>query len=401
MAKRILIAGAGFAGVWAALGAARVREQAGDNDSSIEIVLIAPEPYLHLRPRFHESELAQMRTPLLPLFEAVGVRYVEGAVEGIDTATRNVAARKPNGETFGLGYDRLVLATGSQLYRPEIPGLREHAQSIDQYDEVRALDEHLRRLAAEPDAAARNTVAIVGGGFTGIEIATALPSRLRELWAIEPNIIVIEQADCIGPELGPGPRPVIEQALDALGITRRLATSVKSIDADGVTTSAGDRIAAKTVIWTAGMRASPLTRTIAAKRDPLGRLEVDGTLHVPGVANIFATGDVALARTDGEGHYALMSCQHALTMGRFAGYNVAADLIGLPLLEYQQPRYGTCLDLGDWGAVYTQGWHREVQSSGSEAKAVKRMINGEVIYPPPPDRAAALAAADPAAILVR
>jgi NADH dehydrogenase len=81
MAKRILIAGAGFAGVWSALGAARVREQAGRDDGSIEIAVVAPEPWLNLRPRFHESELAQMRTPLLPLFDAVGVRYVEGTVK--------------------------------------------------------------------------------------------------------------------------------------------------------------------------------------------------------------------------------------------------------------------------------------------------------------------------------
>ena len=401
MAKRILIAGAGFAGVWSALGAARVRDQAGYGDSSIEIALMAPEPYLHLRPRFHEPVPAHMRTPLLSLLEAVGVRYVEGTVEEIDAAARNVMARRAGEESFGLAYDRLVLATGSQLYRPDIAGLREHAHSIDQYDEACALDEHLRRLARQPGTPARNAVVIVGGGFTGIELATALPSRLRELWGNEPNIIVIEQAEAIGPELGLGPRPVIEQALDALGIRRRLGTAVKSIDGEGVTTTAGERIAAKTVVWTAGMRASPLTRAIAGRRDPLGRLEVDGALRVSGIPNIFATGDVALARTDGDGHHALMSCQHALMMGRFSGYNVAADLIGLPLLEYQQLRYGTCLDLGDWGAVYTEGWEREVRSSGSQAKVRKQMINGQVIYPPPADRAVALAAADPVAPLLR
>ena len=119
-----------------------------------------------------------------------------------------------------------------------------------------------------------------------------------------------------------------------------------------------------------------------------------------GVPDVFATGDVALALTDDLDHHALMSCQHALTMGRYAGHNVAADLLGRATIPYRQPFYATCLDLGGWGAVYSEGWDRSVKLVGAEAKALKRMINTSVIYPPPPDRAAALAAADPEAKLV-
>ncbi len=90
-----------------------------------------------------------------------------------------------------------------------------------------------------------------------------------------------------------------------------------------------------------------------------------------------------------------MSCQHAMTMGRFAGHNVAADLLGRPTLPYAQPKYATCLDLGSWGAVFTDGWNREVQFAGDRAKAVKRMINTQLIYPPPANRAEALALANP------
>jgi NADH:quinone reductase (non-electrogenic) len=402
VSRRILIVGAGFAGVWSALGAARVLDKAGKMDGSIEIALIAPEPALHLRPRFHEPAPSGMSTPLLPLFEAVGVRYVQGRVERIRAQEHSVDATGADGSRFTLSYDQLVLASGSKLYRPEVPGLREHAHSIDQLDEASALDRHIEQLATLPATLARNTVVVVGGGFTGIEIATALPARLRAAWGndAEIDVRVLEQAEHIGPDLGPGPRPVIEKALRELGVTWRVGTAVTAIDADGLWTSTGERMEAKTVIWTAGLRASPLTEQIEAERDLLGRLHVTTDLRVRGIDDIFASGDVAFALTDDHGHHALMSCQHALTMGRYAGHNVAAALVGLPAMPYRQPQYVTCLDLGGWGAVYTEGWDREVKIVGSDAKALKRMINTKVIYPPLPDRSAALAAADPEAKLV-
>ena len=116
--------------------------------------------------------------------------------------------------------------------------------------------------------------------------------------------------------------------------------------------------------------------------------------------NVFATGDVALAATDDEGHHAMMSCQHAMNLGRYAGHNAAADLLGQATIPYSQPKYVTCLDLGPWGAVYTEGWEREVKLSGAEVKKLKRRINSEWIYPPRAELAEILAAADPARTVV-
>jgi NADH dehydrogenase len=116
---------------------------------------------------------------------------------------------------------------------------------------------------------------------------------------------------------------------------------------------------------------------------------------VVGLDNVFATGDVAYAATDDDGNHALMSCQHAMNLGRYAGHNVASDLLHLPAIPYTQTRYVTCLDLGPWGAVYTEGWDRAVKLTGAEAKQLKRRINTERIYPPRANRAEALAAADP------
>ena len=398
--RRILIVGAGFAGMWSALGAARVLDAAAQTD--VEVALIAPEPYLHVRPRFYESGVsadapADMKAPLGELFDAVGVRFIGGTVEQIRCPTNEIDAIGSDGARFTLRYDRLVLATGSRLFRPDIPGLREHGLSVDRLDEAVAVAAHLRGLTELPDTSARNTVVVVGGGFTGIETAAEMPARLRTILGDRAaiKVILVEQADAIGPDLGSGPRPVITQALESLGVAWRVNAAVTAIDAGAAWTSTGERIATRTVIWTAGLRASDLTQQIPAPRDRLGRLHVGDDLRVAGMANVFATGDVALAVTDTAGHHALMSCQHALSQGKFAGHNVAADLLGLPTIPYRQPRYVTCLDLGAWGAVFTEGWDREVRFTGESAKEIKQTINTKWIYPPRADRTEALAAAAP------
>jgi NADH dehydrogenase len=402
MTPSVVIIGAGFAGMWSALAAARARSRAGLADSALDITVVAPEPFLHVRPRLYEPDPGSMRAPLAGLFEAVGVRFIAGTVERIDATGHEVALIDPTGGRSSRRYDRLVLAAGSRLNLPPIPGLREHAFSVDQTKDAVALEAHIAGLGALPASAARDTAIVVGAGFTGIETATEMPGRLRAALGqnTQVKVLVIERADALGPELGPGPRPVITEALTSLGISWRLGTAVTAIDADGVTTDAGDRIAAKTVIWTAGPRASALTEQIPGTRDPLGRLHVDRNLRVIGAPEIFASGDVAFAATDDAGNHAMMSCQHAMNLGRSAGHNVAADLLGLPAIPYSQPKYVTCLDLGPWGAVYTEGWEREVKDSGARVKQLKHQINSEWIYPPPADRMLAFEAADPLRIVV-
>ncbi|WP_322028803.1 NAD(P)/FAD-dependent oxidoreductase [Paraburkholderia sp. J76] len=400
MSKRILVIGAGFAGMWSALSAARLLDEQGRTD--VEITLVAPDPHLHVRPRLYEEGPANFRAPLTEIFEATGVKFIQGTVERVHVDRRTVVLIGVDGQTATLGYDRLVLATGSRLFRPSIPGLAEHTFSVDQTDEAVELEEHVRSLAGQPESPARNTVVVAGGGFTGIETAAEMPARLRAALGEHANVkvIIVERNEEIGPDLGAGPRPVIEEALGALGVTWKLGAGVASVDAGGVTTTDGERIESSTVIWTAGLRASALTAQIPGRLDATGRLHVDRNLAVEGVPGVYATGDVARAATDDEGNHTLMSCQHAMNLGRSAGHNAAADLLGLDQIPYSQPKYVTCLDLGPWGAVYTEGWEREVKMQGAEAKKLKHQINSEWIYPPRADRAQALAAADPLRIVV-
>jgi NADH dehydrogenase len=301
------------------------------------------------------------------------------------------------GERKSLSYHCLVIATGSRLFRPDIPGLAEHGFSVDNLGDAIALDRHLHGLAAMPPSMARDTVVVAGAGFTGIEAATELPSRLRTIFGknANPRVIIVDRNSAVAPDMGEGPRPIIEDALRKLGVETRLNAGVTSLDESGITLSTGERIESATVIWAAGIRANPLTTKIPAERDNFGRLLVDTFLRVTSVPGLFATGDAARAACDDLGNYALMSCQHATRMGAFAGNNAAAELLGVPPRPYHQKAYVTCLDLGEAGALFTRGWDRKVEMVGATAKKTKQEINTVWIYPPKAERAAALAAADP------
>ncbi len=362
MAQRILIIGAGFAGLWSALAAARVLDNENKVDGSIEIALIAPEPALHLRPRLYETGAADMKAPLSDIFNEAGVRFIHGRVTHIRTGENEVDVVDHDGRTSTMTYDRLVLAAGSRLFTPDIPGLREHSFNVDQIDNAARLEAHINNLANLPDTPGRNTVVVGGGGFTGIETAAEMPARLRAVLGerADINVVIVEQADHIGPDLGPGPRPVITQALQDLGVTWRVGAAVRAIDADGLQISNGERIDSKTVIWTAGARASALTEQIPAERDRFGRLHVDRNLRVIGLDNVFATGDVAYAETDDQGNRALMSCQHALNLGRYAGHNVASDLLGP---QHHPLHPDTIRDVSRPGSM-GRGLHRRLGSCG-------------------------------------
>jgi len=395
MKQNILVIGAGFGGVWSALSAARLLDNHDRKD--VQITVLAPQAELRIRPRFYEADVHTMMAPLGDLFDAVGVKFVKGSADHIDVENKQVAYSDVFGTQGTLSYDRLVLAAGSRVIRPALEGMIEHAFDVDQIEEASRLEAHIKSLKNLPYSTARNTVVVAGGGFTGIETATEMPARLRAALGSDASIrvIVVDRGPQIAASMGDGIRPSIIEASNHLGIEWVLNSSVASVDAGGVTLADGQRIESNTVIWTVGFRASPLTEQVVGTRDPQGRLHVDGNLKVLGHADVFAAGDVAYAATDTLGNFAGMSCQHAISLGRYAGNNVAADLLGVEPITYSQPKYVTCLDLGAWGAVFTEGWDRQLKLVGHEAKELKTQINTVWIYPPAADRATALAAADP------
>ena len=379
---RLVIAGGGFAGFWAAAAAARLRRDV-PSLAPLEIVLISRDDQLVIRPRLYEPDPTSMAVPLIPRLKAIGVGFERGEITSIDIAGTEVRLA-----TSSISYDRLVLATGSQVARPT-GAAGACGFDIDTLAGAAELDRHLHELAARPESEGRWTVVVAGGGFTGIELATALPQRLGE----KSRVIIIDTADRIGASLGDGPGAAIREALQAAGIEERTGVTITSADSAGVMLSTGERIACQTLVWTTGMRASPLAAAISTRTDVLGRIAVTPELRVTGAYHVFAAGDVAHASAD-DGHAILQSCQHAQVTGRFAGYNAAADLAALPLQRYRQPVYTTCLDLGASGAVLTTGWDRTVEATGEVAKSIKRRINTQLIYPPA-EGEAILAAASP------
>jgi NADH dehydrogenase len=371
MPDKILIIGSGFAGFWAAVAARRV---AGPR---VEVTLVSREPILEVRPRLYEARPETLAVALLPLLSKVNVSFVRGEAIRLDTAAKAVTLAVGD----RLAYDRLVVATGSRMRRPPVPGA-EAAFSVDTQAEAIAFDRRLGEIARD---VAEPTIAVVGAGFAGIELALELRDRLLvhndDSVAERLRIVLIDRAETVGPELGPGPRPEIEAALAAAGIELRLGATVQALAADHVSFADDSVLPADAVVLATGMVASPFAAQVPGDRDKLGRVVVDTALRAPAAPDVFVAGDAGVADT-GDGHRTLQSCQHAGQLGRAAGENAARDLLGLPTVPYTQLRYITCLDLGRSGAVITQGWERRIEKTGSEGKAVKRLVNTQIIYPP-------------------
>ena len=398
-AQRILVLGGGFAGLWTALGAARQLDQLGLGPDAVEVLLVNRDAFHAIRVRNYEPDLTPLRVPLEMVLAPAGVRWLVGEVGGIDPTARTVTVHTPVGAQE-LTYDRLVFALGSELRRPQVPGLAAHGFDVDTYGGAFRLAGHLEALGECPDGPGRFTAVVVGAGLTGIEAACELPDRLQAVreragLAGPGRVVLVDHNPRVGSDMGDGARPVIEEALASLGVECRLGVRVVSLDGSEIRFDSGEVMATETVVWCAGMRASPLAAGCGVPTDAFGRLPVDADLRVEGLSGVFAAGDSARLTLE-DGHTTVMSCQHGRPMGRFAGHNAVCDLVGLPLLPLRIDWYTTILDLGPWGALYTEGWDRRVVATGEAAKRTKRLINGQRIYPPlNGDRAAILAAAAP------
>lgn len=388
----ILVIGGGFAGVWSAASAMRVAREHG---TPLQVTLVSDSDEMVIRPRLYERDPGQMSVLLDRVLKPIGVERIRARVTAIDTETRTVTTRDTDGQAHVLEYDRLVLAAGSQVVQPNLQG-REWLFDVDTITSADALEQHLRRLPEKPVQEGTFSAVVIGAGFTGLEVATELMGRLTELagsTSARARVVLVDRCEEVGAQLGTGPRPHITAALEQLGIEVRLAATVSEVTDSHVRLADGEVIAASTTVWTAGLLASPLTQSITGTRDAIGRLMVDEYLRVPTTPDVYAAGDTAAALVE-DGHFAMQSCQHAMPFGKFAGHNVAADLVGLEQVPFAPNSYVTCLDLGPAGAVLTAGWERDVQMTGADAKALKHRINTEWIYPPVDDEDTILAQAD-------
>ncbi|MBV8915685.1 MAG: FAD-dependent oxidoreductase, partial [Acetobacteraceae bacterium] len=139
--RRIVVLGAGFAGLWSAAGAARKLDELGVGPDGVEVVVINRTPFHSIRVRNYEADLSGTLVPLRNVLEPIGVRHIEATVTGLDLERRVVSY--DSGAACELGYDRLVFALGSRVAVPPIPGLAEYGFSIDTYEDAARLHAHL------------------------------------------------------------------------------------------------------------------------------------------------------------------------------------------------------------------------------------------------------------------
>ena len=211
--KRIVVIGGGFAGLAAAAAAARRLDEAGASAPDVKITLINRDSWHGIRVRAYEQDLSDTRVALADVLDPIGAELVVGEVSAIDAAARTARI----GPDRTLAYDRLVLAAGSSLQIPDIPGLARHAFSVDTYDEGERLNQHVAGLGRRPASPGRDTVVVVGAGLTGIEAACEMPEKLKRGGVRGGRVIIADAAPHIGSNMGDEARTVIQRVVAETG----------------------------------------------------------------------------------------------------------------------------------------------------------------------------------------
>ncbi len=380
----LLVIGSGYAGLWAALSAARQRAVLG---ATLRIAMVSREPFLTARPRLYEFGLQSVdaRIAIGDALREVDVEFIQGEVVGLE---RN-AVVLADGRM--LRARALLLATGSTVATPVMPGAMQYCANADS---AAAAQSMWQRASALPDHA---TIVVLGGGFTGIELACELAGWRRTAKPALQVLLLDRGAIAAGYERAS--RRAITDVLAQLGVTMLEGCTVERVDAGRLQLEDGTAISCDLPVWAGGLQTSALVPALAQLSATTlyadGRLEVGRTLQLANAANWFAAGDVAAARVE-DGHRTTFSCQHALSLGTCAGHNAVSWLCAAALRDYAPRPYATCLDLGPDTALLTRGFTRELVNVGPAVKPTKQYINRRLIVPPTAGgRAALLAGADP------
>ena len=296
---RVVIVGAGFGGLSCAAALARSR---------VAVTLIDRANHHLFQPLLYQVATASLSpgdvaAPVRPLVrDSFNTRVLLGTVTDIDTMSRHVMlGEKP------VPYDYLVLATGATHsyfgrddWAPFAPGLKR----IEDATEIRRrLLTAFEKAEATDDEAERQallTFLVVGGGPTGVELAGAIAELARfgmekEFRRFDPastRVLLVQSGPRVLPTFPESLSAIAKESLERLGVEVRLGGRVELIDADGVAVS-GQRIASRTVLWAAGVAASPAARWLGTAADNAGRVKVEDDLTVAGLSDVYAVGDTA------------------------------------------------------------------------------------------------------------
>ncbi|MFF8612398.1 NAD(P)/FAD-dependent oxidoreductase [Streptomyces sp. NPDC015350] len=380
---RILVVGAGFAGVECVR-----RLERGLIPGEAEIALVAPfsyQLYLPLLPQVAAGVLTPQSVALsLRRSQKHRTRIIPGGAIGVDPRAKICVIRKITDEIVYEPYDYIVLSPGSITRTFDIPGLLDHARGMKTLAEAAYVRDHVIAQLDLADAshdeherASRLQFVVVGGGYAGTETAACLQrltsNAIKRYPRLDPKLIkwhLIDIAPKLMPELGDKLGSSALEVLRARGIEVSLGVSVAEATAETVTFTDGRVLPCRTLIWTAGVAASPLVSTFDAET-VRGRLAVTAEMSLPGFDGVFALGDCAAVPdlSKGDGAVCPPTAQHAMRQGRRAADNLIATLRNQPLKPYVHKDLGLVVDLGGKDAVSKP---LGVEMHGIAAQAVAR-----------------------------
>lgn len=377
---RILIVGGGYVGMYTALGLQRqLRRELGSD--AVEVTVVDPRTTMTYQPFLPEAAAGNVEprhvvVPLRPTLRHC--RVITGSATSVSHATRTVTVAPIGGAPYDLSYDILVMAPGSVSRVLPIPGLAEQGIGFKTIGEAIALrNKVLDRLdfaasvsapAAGPrdhdpenDAARRRalTFVFVGGGYAGIEALGELENMARYATRYTPGVtpedlrfVMVEAADRVMPEVSPRMSSYAVDQLRARGIEIKLATRLDSVTGGHVVLSDGEEFDADTIVWTAGVKASPLLKATDLPLDDKGRLDCDATLAVRGTPGVFGAGDcAAVPDITKPGAYCGPSAQHAVRQAKHLAKNIAAHVRGGQPAPYRHAYAGSVASLGLYHGV--------------------------------------------------
>lgn len=363
MPSRTVIVGGGFAGV----STAAALERASKKDN-LDLTLVSRQNFMLFTPMLPEVAAGSIETRHIvqPLRAALASSSFElGDAIGIDLERRTVTVRHPlTHQSKQIAYDELVLALGSTPSTMGIAGVEKFTlpfKSIGDAQLVRNRVVGALEAAAEThDLLERDRLlrfVVVGGNFTGVELAGELRAFLRSILRYYPRIapatvelVLLETSDKL---LGHLPAKFGRYAAATLrkrGTRLLLGESVAAVDAHGVELKSGERIASATVMWAAGEEPSPLAKHLGLKTDEHGAIRTGGDFAVEGVAHVWALGDCAAVPRPQGGTYAPLA-QNAIREGRLLASNIRARLRGKPTRNFRYRELGQMASLGDRKAV--------------------------------------------------
>jgi NADH dehydrogenase len=361
--QRVIVVGAGHVGLYAALRLSRKL-----NARRAEIVVIDPQPHMTYQPFLPEAAAGNIspRHSVVPLrSELKKCRIVSGEVTRIEHARRTVTIQPIDGPTTEMTYDHIIVAPGSVSRTLPVPGLREQGIGFKTIGEAIYLRNHiLDRLdiaAVTPDADVRRaslTFVFVGGGYAGIEALAEMEDVVRdalpnypELSQDEVRFVLVEATNRILPEVGPDMGAYAARQLDARGIDLRLGTRLESCVDGWIELSDGDRFKAETLVWTAGVKPSPMLDRTDLPRGPRGHITALATLQVVDGDRVldgaWTAGDCAqVPDLTKPGAYCSPSAQHAVRQAAVLADNIREVILGGVPKEYRHKYAGSVASLG-------------------------------------------------------